>query len=222
MLKLKLQYFGHMMQRIGSLEKPWFWERLKAGEGDGRGWDGWLASLAQGTRVWKNSGREWRTDKPGRAAVHKIAKNWTWVSNWSRAWLSDFTFTFHSHALEKEMAPHSSVLAWRIPGMGEPGGLPSMGSHRVGHDWSDLAAAAAAAEQLNNNKFLIKLLSPLLEISDPILRQGSWVTVYFSDTHNNPWAKNHPGISWENCIKKVRRLKKCNQISPALYLIMQL
>ena len=60
--------------------------------------------------------------------------------------LSDFTFTFHFHALEKEMATHSSVLAWSIPGTGEPGGLPSMGSHRVGHDWSDLAAAAAAAE----------------------------------------------------------------------------
>ena len=56
--------------------------------------------------------------------------------------LSDFTFTFHFHALEKEMATHSSVLAWRIPGLGKPGGLPSMGSHRVGHDWSDLAAAA--------------------------------------------------------------------------------
>ena len=48
--------------------------------------------------------------------------------------LSDFTFTFHFHALEKEMATHSSVLAWRIPGTGEPGGLPSMGSHRVGHN----------------------------------------------------------------------------------------
>ena len=63
----------------------------------------------------------------------------------SRTQLSDFPFTFHFHALEKEMATHSSVLAWRIPGMGEPGGLPSMGSHRVGHDWSDLTAAAAAA-----------------------------------------------------------------------------
>ena len=52
----------------------------------------------------------------------------------SRTRLSDFTFTFHFHALEKEMATHCSVLAWRIPGMGEPGGLPSMGSHRVGHD----------------------------------------------------------------------------------------
>ena len=68
------------------------------------------------------------------AAVHGVAK--------SRTRLSDFTFTFHFHALEKEMATHSSVLAWRIPGMVEPGGLRSMGSHRVGHDWSDLAAAA--------------------------------------------------------------------------------
>ena len=65
------------------------------------------------------------------AAVHGVAESWTW--------LSDFTFTFHFHALEKEMAIHSSVLAWRIPGTGEPGGLPSMGLHRVGHNWSDLA-----------------------------------------------------------------------------------
>ena len=66
--------------------------------------------------------------------VHGVAESWTR--------LSDFTFTFHFHALEKEMATHSSVLAWRIPGTAEPGGLPSMGSYRVGHDWSDLAAAA--------------------------------------------------------------------------------
>ena len=58
--------------------------------------------------------------------------------------LSDFPFTFHLHSLEKEVATHSSVLAWRIPRMGEPGGLPSLGSHRVGHDWSGLAAAVAA------------------------------------------------------------------------------
>ena len=70
------------------------------------------------------------------AAGHGVAK--------SRTRLSDFTFTFHFHALEKEIATHSSVLVWRIPGTGEPGGLPSMGSHRVGHDWSNLAAAAAA------------------------------------------------------------------------------
>ena len=67
------------------------------------------------------------------------------AGSWSRTRLSNFTFTFHFHALEKEMATHSSVLAWRIPGMGKPGGLLSMGSHRVEHDWSDLAAAAAAA-----------------------------------------------------------------------------
>ena len=60
----------------------------------------------------------------------------------SQTRLSSFTFTFHFPALEKDMATHSSVLAWRIPGTGEPGGLPSMGLHRVGHDLSDLAAAA--------------------------------------------------------------------------------
>ena len=69
------------------------------------------------------------------AAVHGVVK--------SQTRLSDFIFTFHSHALEKEMATHSSVLAWRIPGTEEPGRRPSMGSHRVRHDWSDLAAAAA-------------------------------------------------------------------------------
>ena len=58
--------------------------------------------------------------------------------------MSDFTFTFHFHTLEKEMATHSSVLAWRISGTGESGGLPFMGSHSIGHDWSDLAAAGAA------------------------------------------------------------------------------
>ena len=77
----------------------------------------------------------WR-EEPGRLQSTGVAK--------SRTRLSDFTFTFHFHALEKEMATHSIVLAWRIPGMGEPGGLLSMGSHRVGHDFSDLAAAAAA------------------------------------------------------------------------------
>ena len=71
------------------------------------------------------------------AAVHGVAKSWTR--------LSDFTFIFNFHALEKEMATHSNVLAWRIPGTTEPGGLPSVGSHRVRHDWSDLAAAAATA-----------------------------------------------------------------------------
>ena len=70
------------------------------------------------TLAW-NGGAWWAT-------VHAVAK--------SRAPMSDFTFTFQFHALEKEVATHSSVVAWRIPGTGEPGGLPSMGSHRVGHD----------------------------------------------------------------------------------------
>ena len=61
-----------------------------------------------------------------KTAVHEVVEGWTPLSN--------FSFTFHFHALEKEMATHSSVLAWRIPGTGEPGGLPSMGSHRVGHE----------------------------------------------------------------------------------------
>ena len=71
-------------------------------------------------------------------AVHGVVK--------SRTQLSDFTFTFHFPALEKEMATHFSVLAWKIPGMGEPGGLVSMGSHRVRHDWSDLAVAVAVVD----------------------------------------------------------------------------
>ena len=61
-----------------------------------------------------------------------------YLDSWT--YMSDFTFSFYFHALEKEMATHFSVLAWRIPGTGEPGGLLSMGSHRVGHDWSDVAA----------------------------------------------------------------------------------
>ena len=70
--------------------------------------------------AWRIPGRE----EPGRLQS-RVAKR--------RTRLSDFTFTFHFHALEKEMATHFSILAWRIPGTGEPGGLPSMGSHRVGH-----------------------------------------------------------------------------------------
>ena len=69
-----------------------------------------------------------------KAAVHGVAERQTQ--------LSDFPFTFHFHALEKETVTHSSILAWRIPGTQEPGGLPSTGSHRVGHDGSDLAASS--------------------------------------------------------------------------------
>ena len=100
----------------------------------------------------------------------------------SQTQLSDFTFTFHFHALEKEMATHSSVLAWRIPGTGEPGRLPSMGSHRVGHDWSDWAAAAAAASFIlkftvakggNYTKTWHEILTPMwphIPVSNPYVK----------------------------------------------------
>ena len=79
------------------------------------------------TLAWK---MPW-TEEPGRLqSIRSLATSWTQLSN--------FTFTFHFHALENETATHSSVLAWRIPGTGEPDGLQSLGSHRVGHDWSDL------------------------------------------------------------------------------------
>ena len=83
MLKLKLQYFGHLMQRTDSLERPWCWERLKAGgEGDDRGWDGWMASLTQWTWVWASSGSWWWTWKPGMLQC---------MGSQSRIWMSDWT-----------------------------------------------------------------------------------------------------------------------------------
>ena len=102
------------------------------------------------------------------AAVHGVTK--------SQTRLRDFTFTFHFHALEKEVATHPSVLAWRIPGMGEPGGLPSMESHRVRHDWSDAAAAAAAFTQGTNAS------------------AGSYGKAVFS------FIRNHGTVSHSGCI----------------------
>jgi len=86
------------------------------------------------TLAWKIP---WMKEPGGLQSMGSQRVRYDWATSLS-------FFTFHFHALEKEMATHSSVLAWRIPGTGEPGGLPSMGSHRVGHDWSNLAAAAAA------------------------------------------------------------------------------
>ena len=80
MLKLKLQYFGHLMQRTDSLERPWCWERLEAwGEGDDRGWDGWMTSPIPWTWVWANSRRWWRTWKPGALQFmgsQRVRHNW--------------------------------------------------------------------------------------------------------------------------------------------------
>ena len=98
-----------------------FWAELQESVGEGNG-----TPLQYSCLENPMDGGAWQ------AAVHGVAR----VGH-------DWAFTFHFQALEKEMATHSSVLAWRIPGTGKPGGLPSMGSHRVRHVWSDLAAAAA-------------------------------------------------------------------------------
>ena len=119
---------------------------------DTRAWSATVHGITEfDTSNWARRRRQWHPTPvllPGkshgrrslvggqRSLLHEVTK--------SRTRLSDFTLTFHFHALKKEMATHSSILAWRIPGTGQPAGLPSMGSRRVGHDWSDLAAAAAA------------------------------------------------------------------------------
>ena len=117
-IHLSLDVWEFCLGDLGVFQLVWFW----LGEGSG--------TLLQYSCLENpmDGGAWW-------AAVHGVTE--------SQTQMSDFTFTFHFHELEKEMATHSSVLAWRIPGTGEPGGLPSMGSHRVRHDWSDLAAAAA-------------------------------------------------------------------------------
>ena len=103
---------------------------------------------------------------------------------------SDTTEQLHFHALEKEMATHSSVLAWRIPGMAEPGGLPSMGLHRVGHDLSDLAAVAAAMYicQSQSQNLSLPTLSPgnykfVFYIRDSICLVSSFVSFYLDSTY---------------------------------------
>ena len=112
-------------------------------------------------------------------------------SPWGR-WGLDMTerlpFTFHFHALEKEMATHSSVLAWRIPGTGEPGGLPSVGSHRVGYDWSDLAAAAAAAAAA----------SSVHGISHARILE--WFAIFFS--RGSSWPGDQTWISIRQVLKR--------------------
>ena len=113
------------------------------------------------------------------AAVHGIAR--------SRTRLSDFTFTFHFHALEKEMATLSSVLAWRIPGTGEPGGLPSMGSHRVRHGWSDLAAAY----------ILIRETLVTQTVKESACNAGDMDSI--SGSERSPWEGN--GNPLQSCLK---------------------
>ena len=127
MLELKLQSFGHLMQRADSSEKTLMLGKIEGGKRRGRQRMRWLDSITDTMDMGLGGLRELVMDREAwHAVIHGVTKSQTRLSN--------FTFTFQLHALEKEMATHSSILAWRIPGTGESGGLPSMGSHRVGHD----------------------------------------------------------------------------------------
>ena len=148
----------------------------------------------------------------------------------SRTWLSHFTFTFHFHALEKEMATHSSVLAWRIPGTGEPGGLPSMGPHRVRHDWSDLAAAADNicrayySEWVSQVALVVKNLPANTgDIKDLDLKVKNKYHLHCDQNH--PQEKEIPKVkmvvwggltnSWEKRKEKSERQRKKGKINPS-------
>ena len=114
------------------------------------------------------------------ATVRGVAK--------SQTQLSDFTFTFQFHALEKKIAAHSSALVWRIPGTVEPGWLPSMGSHRVGHDWGDLAAAAAA-------DYMERLK----------VQRSQWVSL------PEPWVPGSAGLSFSSKSREQGRTKRASR-----------
>ena len=121
----------------------------------------------------------------------------------SQTLLSDFIFTFHFQALEKEMATHSSVLAWRIPGTAEPGGLPSMGSHRVGHDWSDLAAARCFCSW--HHPFGRKWRGPKKPLDES--ERDEWKVGQTQDSENEDrgiWSHHFMGNRWGNSRDSVR------------------
>ena len=141
--------------------------------------------------------------------------------------LSDLPFTFHFHALEKETATHSSVLTWRIPGTREPGGLPSMGSHGVGHDWSDLAVAAAVTME-NSTQVLPKIKNGTttrsINSTSEDLCKGHEITMskdgysdaYYTTVYSSQDRKKKKSInSWmdgENVIHTQTHMPQCNNI----------
>ena len=172
MLKLKLQYFGYLIRRTDSSERPWCWERLKAGgEGDDRGWDGWMASPTWWTWVWVSSGSWWWTGKPGvlqPMGSQRVRHDWVTKLNWSHLpsfpWLALLTHGKRPWCWErlKVGGEGDDMVGW-LDGImiwwtwvwassgswwwtGKPGVLLSMGSPRVRHNW---------ATELTGSKYLL-------------------------------------------------------------------
>ena len=134
---------------------------------------GWKDPLEEGLENPKDRGAWWST-------VHRVAKSQTSLKQFST-----HIAHIYVHILEKAMAPHSSTLAWRIPGTGEPGGRPSLGSHRVRHDWSDLAAAAAEEISVKNLPAIQEKL-----VCDPLEKEMATHSIIFAWWI--PWTKE-PG-----------------------------
>ena len=132
-------------------KRLWCWEGLGTRrEGDDRGWDGWMASLTRWMWVRVNSGSWWWTGRPGVLRFmgsQRVGHDWATGLNWTELnWIG---------TMEKEMATHSSVLAWRIPWMEKPGRLQSMGLHRVGHDWSNLVVVVVIGTKSGTEMFSV-------------------------------------------------------------------